>query len=175
MPSPGPVYSIWLLPAEPAASRLSRLVAELAVTFATPPFPPHVTVQGGLQRPLHQVSEIAAGLAAGASAEQWPVKGIDTSDDYFRSFYIALTAGPGFAVLAERAAESTGTRTGLPPFAHLSLAYGPLDPPRKEALRLDVAARLPALLSFDRIAVALAGGSVGVPSWRTLEAFTLPG
>ena len=170
-----PVYSIWLLPAEPAATILSRLVAELAVTFATPPFPPHVTVQGGLQRPLREVSRIAAELAAGTSFERLNVTGIEISDDYFRSFYLALTSGAAFTGLTERAAASCGTRAGLPPFPHLSLAYGPLDPARKETLRQNVAARLPATLSFDRLAVALAGSSVSVPSWRTLETFALTG
>jgi hypothetical protein len=171
----GPAYSIWLLPAEPVASTLSRLVGELAVVFATPPFPPHVTVQGGLQRPLREVSRMAGTLAAGMSAGHWPVTGIETSDDYFRSFYLALTAGAAFTSLTERAAASSGTRAGLPTYAHLSLAYGPLDRARKDALRQSTLARLPTVLMFDRIAVALAGHSVGVPSWRTLEAFALSG
>jgi hypothetical protein len=171
--SHGPAYSLWLLPAEPMASMLARLVTELAGAFATPPFPPHVTVQGGLQRPLRDVSQIAEGLAPGIFAEHWRVTGVDSSDDYFRSFYIALAPGPAFAALTERAAAASGTRAGLPSFPHLSLAYGSLDPTRKDALRQKVAARLPVELLFDRLAVALAGASVGIPSWRTLEEFAL--
>ena len=171
----GPAYSLWLLPAEPAATMLAQLVAGLAVTFATPAFPPHVTVQGSLQRPLREVSRIAAELAAVTVAARWPVTEVEGSDDYFRSFYIGLAPAAWFAALLERAAVASGTNTGLPPFPHLSLAYGPLDPARKGDLRRRVAARLPAELPFDRIAVALAGGSVGVASWRTLEAFALAG
>ena len=173
--SRGPAYSIWLLPAEPAASQLARLVTELAGPFGSPPFPPHVTIQGSLQQPLRVVAGIAAELAAGHGAELWPVAGLDTSDEPFRSFYLALTAGPAFAALMEAAAAASGTRVGLPPLAHLSLAYGALAPARKDALWRHVAARLPAMLAFDRIAVALAGPSVGVASWRTLEAFALTG
>jgi hypothetical protein len=170
----GPAYSIWLLPAEPAASALSGLVAKLATIFATPSFPPHVTVQGGLLRPLREVARMAEALAAGNSAARCTVTGVEASDEYFRSFYLALAAGPAFTALTEQAAISSGTRVGLPPFPHLSLAYGPLDAARKNALRESVIARLPTVLTFDRVAVALAGNSVGVPSWRTLEAFALP-
>lgn len=116
---------------------------------------------------------MGAALAADISATQWTVTGVETSDEYFRSFFIALATGPAFDAMTEHAAGNSGTRAGLPPFPHLSLAYGPLDSPRKEALRQKVIAQLPAMLVFDRIAVALAGNSVGLPSWRVLEAFAL--
>jgi hypothetical protein len=169
----GPAYSIWLLPAEPAASLLASIIDDLAHQFCTPPFLPHVTVQGDLHARLHAVTNVAADLAMAFPEQRWAIRGVEMSDIYWRSFYIALESGPTFAAALERAAAATGTRQGLSPFAHLSLGYGPLNNARKQLLQSDVTPRLPATLTFDRLVVALAGGTVGIPSWRPLQTFAL--
>jgi hypothetical protein len=166
-------YSIWLLPAEDDYDRLARIVDELAPLFRTPPFPPHVTVQGDLPKRLADVSGAARQIASTLPAQRWPVRGIEMSDHHFRTLYAAFDGTELFPPLLERAATLTGTRDGLSPFPHLSLAYGPLDPLRKQALAAEVAEGLPRHLAFDRLAVAISGKTVPIPSWRALETFAL--
>ena len=43
----------------------------------------------------------------------------------------------------------------------------------KSALVREFAAEIPQTLTFDRLAVALSGKSVGIASWRTLQSFAL--
>ncbi|MBS0320345.1 MAG: hypothetical protein JSR18_07390 [Proteobacteria bacterium] len=168
-----PAYSLWLMPQAADQDALQALVDELSAAFATPPFIPHMTVQGDLALRLKDACAVASTVAADLPAQAWPVQGIEASDAWFRAFYLAFAPRAVFDDALAVAARGTATRTGLSPFPHVSLAYGSLDAPRKDALRAAIASRIPATLTFDRLAVALSGSTVGVPSWRLLETFTL--
>ena len=171
--SPQAAYSLWLLPQAGAQEQLSDMVARLSKRFGTRSFAPHVTVHVDLTRRLREVVAVAGDLARTLPAQQWRVRGIEQSPQYYRAFYLAFDDCDAFAPLGPRSAEAFTTEAGLPPFAHLSLAYGTLDAAAKAALAREIAAELPRTLTFDRLAVALSGQSVGIASWRTLQSFAL--
>ncbi len=168
----GPAYSLWLLPEPEALEALTDVVARLAPRFATRAFAPHVTVQGDLALRLHDVVARTAALAATCEAPLMRVRGIEMGDHYFRAFYLALE-WPGFDAMLARSAAAFGTREGLSPFAHLSLAYGTLAPDARRVLAREFAGQVPGEIRFDRLAVTLSGKSVNIASWRVLHAFTL--
>lgn len=168
-----PAYSLWLLPQEDAQEHLSGVVARLSKRFGTRPFTPHVTVHGDLTRRLHDVAAVAEHLARSLPVQQWHVRGIEQSAQYYRAFYLAFDGCEAFAPLGPRTARAFTTDKGLPPFAHLSLAYGTLDAAAKGELAREFAAEMPLTLTFDRLAISLSGKSVGIASWRTLQSFML--
>lgn len=169
----GPAYSLWLLAEPVAQDRLVDLVDALAPRFATRTFVPHVTVQGDLRRRLKDVTTAAAALAASLPVQRVAVRGIEQSMHYYRAFYLAFDGFEAFAPLIRRSAEAFASDDGLSPFPHLSLAYGTLGADAKAAIAREVAADVPATLTFDRLAVSLSGQSVGIASWRVLETFAL--
>jgi 2'-5' RNA ligase len=156
-----------------AQDRLVDLVDTLAPRFRTRTFIPHVTVQGDLDRRLKDVTALAATLAASLPVQRVAVRGIEQSTHYYRAFYLAFDGFDAFAPLVRRSAQASGTDAGLSPFPHLSLAYGTLGADAKAALAREVAASVPATLTFDRLAVSLSGQSVGIASWRVLQTFAL--
>ena len=170
---PAPEYSLWLLPERATHERMAALVAALAPRFATRAFPPHVTVQGDLRRRLKDVTAAAASLAQSIAVQRVRVRGIEQSMHYYRAFYLAFDGFEAFAPLVRRSAQHFGTEHGLSPFPHLSLAYGTLGSDAKDRLVTEFAAHVPPEMVFDRLAVALSGGSVGIASWRVLQTFAL--
>lgn len=168
-----PAYSLWLLPAEDAQQHLAGVIARLSKRFGTRPFAPHVTVHGDLTRRLRDVTAVAEDLAGSLPAQQWHVRGIEQSTQYYRAFYLSFDGCEAFEPLGPRSAKALTTDKGLSPFAHLSLAYGTLDAPAKAELAREFAAEVPAMLTLDRLAIALSGKSVGIASWRTLESIAL--
>ncbi len=169
----GVAYSLWLMPSAGDLDRLERVVATLAPLFGMPAFPPHVTVQGDLPLRLAAMREVATRTVQGVAPQRWQVRGIEMSDHPYRAFYLAFDYATDFLSMIERSATAAGTRHGLSPFPHLSLAYGTLDPLRKAALAAEFAAKLPRTIMFDRVVVSLSGQTVPIPSWRALEDFVL--
>ena len=170
---PAPAYSLWLLPQEDAQDHLSDVVTRLSKRFGTRPFTPHVTVHGDLSRRLHEVAAVANDLARSLPVQQWHVRGIEQSAQYYRACYLAFDGCEAFTPLGVRTTQAFTTDRGLSPFAHLSLAYGTLDAAAKSQLAREFAAEMPLTLTFDRLAVSLSGKSVAIASWRTLQSFAL--
>lgn len=167
-------HSLWLMP-EPALEReMAALVRVLAPVFGMPPFPPHVTVQGDLDLDADDAEAYARELAAGVPLLAWRAFGITWTDHPFRAFFVAFDSAERFHGLLERSASLTGTREGLSPFPHLSLAYGTLPVREKIARARPLTHAIDArTMKFDRLVVALAGKDVPIEAWRVLAEIPL--
>jgi len=162
-------YSLWLLP-EPALEReMAALVRVLAPVFGMPPFHPHVTVQGDLDVDADDAEDYARELAAGIPVLAWRAFGINWTEHPFRTFFVAFDSAERFHALLERSAALTGTREGLSPFPHLSLAYGTLPVREKIARARPLAHAIDGrTMKFDRLVVALSGKDVPIEEWRVV-------
>ncbi|WP_280154888.1 2'-5' RNA ligase family protein [Piscinibacter sp. XHJ-5] len=168
-------YSIWLLPRASEERALAALVASLAPRFCGMAFGPHVTVQGDLARSPEALVHDTHALAAQSAALQARVTGLEHSPHFFRCLVLRLDAGAAFDALQAHAARCNGSREGLSPYAHLSLAYGDASP---QALERDVLAAierewLGQRLVLDRLAVVRSSKTVAIDEWRVLATHEL--
>lgn len=162
-------YSLWLLPEIAWAARLDALVMQLAPSFGCPVFQAHMTVQGDLgvsQSILEAVLDSVKSMPL-----EFELAGVETSEAYFRSFYLRLHDNPVFRTLQTQVSTQTGTGLGLSPFPHVSLAYGePADPLVKSRWREVLAsAGLPVTLRFDRLALVRSSRQVPIGQWAVLR------
>jgi len=161
--------SLWLLPEIAWATRLDALVKQLAPSFGCPVFQAHMTVQGDLgvsQGALEAVLDSAKCMPL-----EFELAGVETSEAYFRSFYLRLRDNPDFRTLQTQVSTQTGTGVGLSPFPHVSLAYGePADPAVKSRWKEVLAsAGLPMTLRFDRLALVRSSRQVPIGQWAVLR------
>lgn len=172
LPSP-PEYSLWLLPAEQEMAWLKPLIANLAAQFGTPPFIPHVTIQGDLGLSRDQVATLAAKLANSCPMLVWEIKGTDSSAHFYRSLYLEFSICTDFTRLQEKSLSGTGIQTGLSPFPHLSLAYGEANVCDKSDLILKLTPYLAdhPMITFDRLVVARSSCSTPIEEWAILDEF----
>lgn len=107
--------ALWLLPAEPWAEQLTRVIADLARRHSGPCFLPHVTL-GSTNRPGHGPKPL---IALQALAHQWGpialrVEGVIQGDDFFTCFALRLRQPRGL-ILSDGAQAETGlTETASP-------------------------------------------------------------
>lgn len=162
--------AFWLLPAEPARSKLNALIQQFSVRFAAPAFEPHLTVHGDLSLSLQMAEQHFVALAQSTPALFLPVLQPETTAEYFKTFFLALGVHPALTQLA------TAIRTRLAPDSqyrlqpHLSLLYASLTPEKRVALletfRTDLTH-----ISFDTLALATPGcaeeGWGNVSNWQT--------
>lgn len=170
----GESYSFWLVPEEPLERELAALVRALAPVFGMPAFAPHATVQGDLDLAADDAEALARELVEREAPLAWRAWGIQWTDNPFRTFFVAFDRADRFHALLDRSARLTGTRDGLSPFPHLSLAYGTLPVREKIARSRPLAGAIDGrTMKFDRLVVALSGKEVPVQDWRVVATIPL--
>ena len=119
----GPLYALWLVPADALLDQLRGTVADLATRFNTPLFGPHLTLctvewSLGLQA-LQAAMEV---LCQGLSTLSLSVRGLGQTDEYFTFFYIKLADDDPQQVFSRAASAIRGARSPrIGP--HVSLIY----------------------------------------------------
>lgn len=167
-------YSFWLVPEPALEAELGKLVRALAPVFGMPAFVPHATVQGDLDLSADDAEMLARELVAGESPLAWRAWGIQWTEHPFRTFFVAFDRADRFHALLDRSAKLTGSRDGLSPFPHLSLAYGNLPVREKIARSRPLAGAIDGrTIRFDRLVVALSGKEVPVQDWRVVASIPL--
>ena len=170
-PLRGRGLSLWWLPPTALADRLQGVIDSLAARLESPPFPPHVTVEGGLSG---HTEELAATLAAHASARLGPELvqiGVGTESAWNRLLYLDLARSPAVDQARVEACTALGRTVTPSTFRpHLSLAYGQLDPETRQ--QLAAALRL-ALPPFHPVALALVDTRGQVEDWWVVQRWPL--
>ena len=139
---------IWLLADADQHAALRWRVEQLAPRHAGHVFEPHVTLQGEVPLDFAAACRLVDRLAAETPVLHWPVRAVESTEHYF---------------------GASGTRDGVSPYAHLSLAYGPTQGDAA-ALRQTLSREFLAQdLVLDRVALCRASSAVAIPDWRLLH------
>lgn len=158
--------SLWLVPEADAGSRLAATIRELAGELASPSFPPHVTLLGGLSD--EAAAARAAPLAAGFAPLSLRLTGVSGSPRFFRCLFLAVEAHPVLLALHRDASAGFGLDPDPAFFPHLSLAYASLDASRRRELAERVRSLAPQSIRMVRLEAWRTEGEVG--EWRRLDA-----
>jgi len=127
-------YALWLVPSGDLRRRLARTIRRLSRAYATPSFPPHVTLASRIAGPRQEVLAKAAQLAREIPPLTLRLTGIEGRNEYFRC--LVARVGPNKALRqAHRLAKRIfGLRAQRPFMPHLSLVYGDLAPSTKRKI-----------------------------------------
>ena len=166
-------FAVFLVPAPDDFRYAEGVIRELADRYDTPPFEPHVTLCTGSCADEGELAPLRRALA-GAAAETGPlslrVTGLGTTEEYFRTLFIAFEDEPALRRLHEAAkgAAPGGSDYRFEP--HLSLLYAEMPLAEKE-----MAARSVTLdrseIRFREVKIVTpdpVGGWIDTRRWKTL-------
>ncbi|KNC46215.1 cyclic phosphodiesterase [Thecamonas trahens ATCC 50062] len=133
-------YSLWLVPPEPVAASFAATIVEASAEVNTPPFPPHVTLLGGLPESVTEADARRGceAIAAAVGPYEMVVTGVDVlPDSMFRCVFLRID--PTADVLAAFETAKTALAVadvdkyaGYMP--HLSLVYADIDLESRERM-----------------------------------------
>ncbi len=166
MSSAAPRYSLWLLPDEEATAKFSELITGLSDRYHGPRFSPHVTMLGWLRGEEDALAQSAMDLAQELQALTLRPQRLAGEAYYFRCFYVELERSAALLAAHERASAAFKAGYASDYLPHLSLVYGRLDGAEKTRLRAELAARLSATFTADRL--RLVHIEVAVADWRAV-------
>ncbi|KAI8826049.1 2',3'-cyclic-nucleotide 3'-phosphodiesterase [Fimicolochytrium jonesii] len=128
------VLSLWAVPANP--QHLADVIASLAEELGTSKFDPHITILGSIPVPKDEVLELTLKVAAEARRFNATLTEVTGHARFFEC--ITATPSPTTELRTLRAAAEKifegHCQSVLPYRPHLSLLYGELDEPAKEAV-----------------------------------------
>ncbi len=168
-------YSLWLLPGPDQESTLVETIARLSVLMGGARFEPHVTIQGDADLPLEALQQLARQLAGQLAVQRWNIETVGSDAHFFRCLYLRLAPSAAFDALQSAAAEATGTRSGLSPYPHLSLAYAQPHPDNQRLCQVLAEQFAGQILTLDRIAVVRCSSATPVSQWAVESAYPLAG
>ena len=129
--------SIWLMPTGRICEQLRMTILQLSSQYATPRFPPHVTLIGRLTGDERELASRAEQLASRIRPFEITLTGIDHLDEYFRCLFMRVEESRAL-LEANQAARVIFNLERDPEFIpHLSLIYGSLDlDAKRQTIRL---------------------------------------
>jgi putative hydrolase of the HAD superfamily len=164
--------AVFLTPAADDFRYADGIIRELSAKFGAPLFEPHLTVYSGLYADPELLKGIVAEAARSIPPLALRVRGIGSSEAYFRTLYVEFEPDPLLTGLRERMGSVVARPNNGAFLPHLSLLYREMPLAEKEAvargLLLDRSE-----LTFDALKVVtpanIQAGWRDTLSWQTLS------
>jgi 2'-5' RNA ligase len=160
------IRSLWLMPCREDEAFLASLIGELAMRFGTPNFAPHLTLRGDTNATFEHLHDDARAAAAALQPFTEAIAGIETTEAFFRAFYLRFAvSAPLFGL--KRRLDPQEAENFMP---HVSLLYGNLPEMVKAPASVELRQRLAGrTITFDRICVVRSGQDIPIADW-TIQA-----
>jgi 2'-5' RNA ligase len=163
--------SVWLVPLGDVCDRLAHLILELSQEYASPLFPPHVTLLGGLSGAEQDIIARARQLAAQIEPFQAQLGSVDYLDNYHRALFVRVKESEPL-LAANRTARDVYNCHNEPRYMpHLSLLYGHFAPSVKGDIIAKIGNRFDMGFQVTRIELHSTFGDTR--DWYSLGKFEL--
>lgn len=156
------IRSLWLMPCPEDEAFVASLIGELATRFGTPNFTPHLTLRGDTNATSEHLHDDARAAAAASQPFAEPIAGIETTQAFFRAFYLRFAVSAQLLGLKQRL-DAQETERFMP---HVSLLYGNLPEMVKAPVSVEFVQRLAGrTITFDRICIVRSGQDIPIADW----------
>ncbi len=163
-------YSLWIVPEKKELDELTILIQKLSERFKSPLFVPHMTLVGGISQKEGEIEEKTKRLASNLKPFEVELEKIDYEEIWNRTLYIRGKDSSLLSYAFERS-DYTFETGNIPPFPHMSLAYGAFSNKSKEEAIREIGENYPAKFRASSLHLFYTQGHVD--GWIKIEEFPL--
>jgi 2'-5' RNA ligase len=164
-------YSLWIIPlGSETYGKLATVISNLAGTYGSPDFDPHVTLLGGLKCKEADVKERTKALAVELCSFRVELDGIGKRSERPRAPYLNVKKSPALAEANETARKFFGLGPDPNYHPHISMAYGDFDEKTIQEMQKSCSRCSGISFSADQIFVYLVEGQ----NSKEIAEFRLP-
>lgn len=161
-------YVIWLLPEKKRATELQKIIGELAQSFHSIPFHPHITLTPCPdERPFEKLKAICEDLANEFNPLELHSLKISSLNNNYQSLYIQINNSDQLAELRKTARSKTGLEPDHSYMPHLSLFYGLLSDDQRREITSRLSSSIPKTIFADKLALVQLNGTP--ETWRIVR------
>ncbi|XP_065877554.1 cyclic phosphodiesterase-like [Euphorbia lathyris] len=126
------VYSVWAVPPEDVAQRITKLMEGLRSEFGGPQFQPHVTVVGAISLTEQHALDKFRSSCNGVKAYTATVDRVATGSFFYQCIYLLLHPTDEVVGASAQSCEHFGYTRETPYMPHASILYGDLTEDEKK-------------------------------------------
>jgi 2'-5' RNA ligase len=153
-------YVIWLLPEKKRANELQKIIGELARTFHSIPFHPHITLTPCPDdMPFEKLKAICEDLANNFKPLEPDSLKISSLNNNYQSLYIQIKRSDQLIELRKTARSKTGLEPDHSYMPHLSLFYGFLSDDQRREITGRLSSSIPERIHADQLALVQLNGT----------------
>ena len=163
-------YSIWLEFDEKSTATLKEDISDLASTYGSPRFHPHMTLIGDIDRSFDQVAGLTEKFAECSYPSTLEVQHVRVTNNYFMALFLVMDIPAKLARIWRSFACLANSDTYMLDDPHVSLAYGNINPKAGEEMVSQLESKYVGMLLGVRcLSVVESSKSIPVDEWRTLS------
>ncbi len=167
------MYSIWMMPSGKIYDRLSDKISQLCHQYATPFFPPHITLLGDLNSSVIDLAAQMLNLVAHIRPFQVTLTKADYLDEYFRCLFLRVEESASLLQAHQVTRACFHREQDQKYMPHMSLMYGNFDAGMKQ--RLVASIGLEFNLTFSVSQLHLYSITKDPADWRCVQTTELQG
>lgn len=164
-------YSLWFMPAGAVNQRLSQLIARLAERYASPTFPPHLTLLGSIEASEEEIISKTQALASQISPFPIRLATIAYTDLYYRALFVNADHSAEIVAAYQQAEKAFPRHQKTDYMPHVSLLYGYFPVETKQRIIKEIGEPFIAAFEADTLYLYLTEGAVS--DWQRIRAFPL--
>lgn len=164
-------YSLWFMPAGATKQKFSQLIARLAEDYASPKFPPHITLLGSIEAGEEEMISHAQALASLIHPFLAKLIDITYTDYYYRALFARVEPSAELLAAYRRVLEIFPDIQKADYMPHLSLLYGDFFLETKKEMIEKIGASFLDEFEVDTLHLYLTEGAVS--TWESKGTFPL--
>ncbi len=166
--SPQP-FALWAIPTPSDRRWLAKIIQDFAQDYETPTFEPHLTVYSGMAHPDESLEALLTTLQGQTEPFQLQVAGLDYTDNFLRTGFIAFEPSDRLAQLYQDVRGALRQPIDYELNPHLSLIYKQMSLEKKRLAMLRIVLSVQAI-TFDSLKIVMPGAQ----GWEDIAGWTEP-
>ena len=166
--SPQP-FALWAIPTPSDRRWLAKIIQDFSQDYGTPVFEPHLTVYSGTVQSEESLEALLKTLQAQTKPFQLEVAGLDYTDRFLRTGFIALEPSDRLAQLYQNVRDALRQPIDYDLSPHLSLIYKQMSLEKKRLAMLRIVLSVQAI-TFDSLKIVMPGAQ----GWEDIAGWTEP-
>ncbi len=163
------MFAIWFLPNEKDANYIEEIINKFSIKFNVPKFKAHLTIYGLIDLDYDNIKKIVNESISGLSSFYVFKKGIEQSEDNWKSIFINIENNEKLVLTNKKLHEKFKKFEKNEFSPHISLLYGKFT--KLEKFEILKKLKIKNKIKIDRIAILKFSNNVN--EWKIIKTFKL--
>ncbi|HEY0756881.1 MAG TPA: 2'-5' RNA ligase family protein [Ktedonobacteraceae bacterium] len=164
-------YSFWFMPGGAVEQKFSQLIVQLAQRYASPVFPPHITLLGSIEAHEQEIVRQAQDLASLIHSFSVQLTNVAFTPAYYQALFVKVDPSAEIVAAYQQVSKLFPANQQTAYMPHLSLLYGDLSIAIKQKIIEEIGEHFADRFEVDTLHLYLTEGAAS--DWQSIRVLPL--